>query len=156
MTPEEVLNIALEYALKGIAIFPVAPDKSPLTKHGHKDATTDANTITGWWKRFPDAGIGIPTGSASGFDVLDVDARSGGLESLQQLEEEIGPLPDTPTVRTGGGGLHFYFEHRPFQRSKIGSLKGIDLKADGGYVIAPPSMHASGRRYEWLDGKELL
>ena len=87
--------------------------KHPLTSHGVYDATTDETTIRDWWDEYPEANIGIATRKVSGVIVLDVDPRHGGTESLQQFEKENGQLPEGPAVRTGGGGLHFYFKYSP-------------------------------------------
>ena len=127
--------------------------KHPLTLHGVKDATRDESTIRRWWREYPKANIGIATGEVSDLIVLDVDARHGGLESLRQFEDENGPLPGVPTVRTGGGGFHFYFKHFPGLGNRVGLLQGIDVKSDGCFVVYPGSIHKSGRRYRWLYGR---
>lgn len=156
----------MAYARLGIPVFPVhgivdgactcngspgcSPGKHPMTSHGFKDATTDVNAIRGWWDRTPTANVGIRTGAGSGFVVLDVDPRNGGDESLATLEKQHGKLPLSPLVRTGGGGRHFYFQHPGGKVScKANLLPGLDIKADGGYVVAPPSLHDSGGRYLW-------
>lgn len=125
--------------------------KHPRTRNGLHDATTDAGTITRWWSMWPDANIGMPTGKASGVVVLDVDE----FDSLTALEEEHGKLPDGPVVLTGGGGLHLYFRAPdlviPNSASKLGP--GLDIRGGGGYVVLPPSLHVSGKRYQWLEGR---
>jgi hypothetical protein len=127
--------------------------KHPRTPHGVADATTDGHAITSWWRRWPQAGIGIATGATSGLVVVDVDPRHDGIASLRRLQAEHGPLPRTATVRTGGGGGHIYLRlpagRSVRSRCPLAGYPGVDLKADGGYVVAPPSLHASGRRYEW-------
>ncbi len=107
--------------------------------------------IRSWWKQWPNANIGIVTGRISGLVVLDVDPRHGGEAALTSLQEQYGQIPETLESQTGGGGLHIFFAHPgPRITSKIGTLgKGLDLKADGGYVVAPPSRHVSGRQYQW-------
>ena len=114
---------ALQYAARGLRVVrmhPVQdgrcacakgeacdrPGKHPSTPHGVKDATTDPEQIKSWWAASPDANIGIATGSESGILVLDIDPRNGGAESLKRLEKELGPLPNTVTTITGGGGQH--------------------------------------------------
>jgi hypothetical protein len=83
--------------------------------------------------------------------VLDVDARHGGSQSLAMLELEHGGLPDTVETRTGGGGRHLYFAHPGgLALNRVGIAPGIDFRGDGGCVVVPPSVHPSGRRYEWL------
>jgi hypothetical protein len=99
---------------------------------------------------WPAANVGIPTGAESGLVVVDVDGRNGGRQTLAGLE-----LPDTLTVETGDG-LHFYYQHPGGAvPSNSGILPGIDRKADGGYVVAPPSLHANGRRYRFTDDHPL-
>ena len=145
-------SAALKYAAQGLSVFPCKPrGKTPLTKHGLKDATCDLDQIKAWWDRWPEANVAIATGAISGTIVLDVDPRHGGDDSLATLEASFGKLPETPTVLTGGGGLHIYFRHPgieiPNSAGRVGP--GIDVRGDGGYVIAPPSIHASGNEYLW-------
>lgn len=125
------------------------PGKHPRTRNGLKDASTDIITILKWWGEWPDANVGILTGAESGLVVLDVDPRNGGNDTLAEWEEREGLLPPTLTVTTGGGGWHFYYPHPGgvVRCRKLGA--GLDLKADGGYVVAPPSLHASGSPYSW-------
>jgi len=150
-TSQDNLMAALRYAARGFAVFPCKPDgKAPLTTHGCLDATRDPDTIRSWWQRWPDANIAIATGAPSGIIVLDVDGMEGA-ESLTALIAEHGPLPDTAVVLTGGGGCHLYFKHPGGLRNavKIGGWPGLDLRGDGGYVLAPPSVHPNGTRYTW-------
>lgn len=140
-----MLDAALEYARRGWRVLP-CDGKLPRCMHGVHDATVDESIIRRWWLRWPDADIGIATGD--GLCVLDVDVRHGGDTSLREIEHEYGEIL-TLTVRTGGGGLHLFLAGDLPQR--VGFRAGLDLKSDGGYVVAPPSMHASGRRYAWID-----
>lgn len=139
-----MLDAALAYASLDWRVMPCR-GKVPLTEHGVHDATTEAETIRAWWTQWPDANIGIACGG--GLVVLDVDPRHGGDASLRELEHEHGEII-TLTARTGGGGLHLYMRGELPQR--VGFRPGLDLKASGGYVVAPPSLHESGRRYEWI------
>ena len=125
--------------------------KHPRTAHGLLDASTDLATVTRWWETWPNANIAIATGTESGLVVLDVDVGVGGDASLCTFTDEHGRLPDTPTVLTGGGGLHYYFAHPgEIVRNSAGKLgAGLDIRGDGGYVVAPPSVHRSGSLYEW-------
>jgi hypothetical protein len=118
-----------------------------------KAATTDPSKIYERWTRWPKANIGVVTGRRSGNAVVDVDVRHGGLDSLRQLEEKYGPFPDGPRVRTGGGGFHFYFSYTEGIKTRTGLLPGVDVRADGAYVVAPPSTHQSGNTYKYLHGK---
>jgi len=114
-------------------VLPCNAKKEPLTPNGFKNATTDKRKIRMWWKRWPDALIGMPTGPASGVFVADVDR----LAALGELPYE---LPETLTARTRRPGLHYYFEHLDGIRNSSGSLpEGIDIRGDGGYVIVPPT-----------------
>jgi len=161
------LEAALSYATCGWSVFPVhstaegscscegtvctSPGKHPRTKHGFKDASSDAGVIRDWWRRWPNANIGLPTGQPSGVWVLDVDPRHGGGDSLDELEATYGLLPESVEVLTGGRGRHIYFRWTPGgpgnSEGKLGS--GLDVRGEGGYVILPPSNHASGGIYEW-------
>jgi hypothetical protein len=85
--------------------------------------------------------------------VIDVDLRHGGDEGLEELEREHSRMPRTVECRTGGGGRHLYFAHPGgLIRNKVGLAPGVDLRGDGGYVVAPPSVHSSGARYAWIEG----
>jgi hypothetical protein len=153
----ELLDAALDNARRGWRVIPlhdisrgvcscrkgaecITPGKHPRLRDWPERASTDANLIGGWWKHWPDANVGILTGAESGLVVLDVDPRNGGSETLDALIVEHGPLPLTPMVETGGGGLHFYFAH-PGGRVRGRELgPGLELKADGQFVVAPPSL----------------
>lgn len=113
---------------------------------GFHDATADHTILEQWWTQVPTANIGIATGN--GLVVVDIDPRKGGDSSLSQLQAELGGELDTPLrVLTGGGGKHLYFRADGVVRNDVDLLPGIDLRGDGGYVIAPPSRHASGGVY---------
>lgn len=118
--------------------------KHPRTTRGVHDATRDPSVIRSWWHRWPDSNVGVATGN--GLAVLDVDPRHDGDHSLAELEGDHGEI-ETLTVRTGGGGLHLYLRGDVTARKRL--RPGLDLQAAGNYVVAPPSLHASGRRYEW-------
>jgi hypothetical protein len=161
-------GVALALASRGWAVFPLHTPrgggcscgrpgcedtgKHPRTRNGLKDATTDPEAIARWWGMWPDANIGVRTGQESGIVVLDIDPRHGGDDALHELEQAHGALPRTVESLTGSGGRHIYFKHpdRAIPNS-VGKLApGLDVRADGGYVIAPPSVHANGRAYCWL------
>jgi Bifunctional DNA primase/polymerase, N-terminal/Primase C terminal 1 (PriCT-1) len=126
-----------------------------LLPHGVLSATTDETLIRSWWKKWPNANVGIATGAGSGIFVLDVDPRHDGLTSLEHLQTEHGSLPETIEGITGGGGNHFVLEHpgAPTHiRNSNGELApGLDIRGDGGYIIAPPSAHKSGNAYTWKE-----
>ncbi len=147
---------AIAYAKTGLRVFPVqARDKVPLGQaapNGCKNATTDPAKITAWWAEFPEANVGIACGN--GLVILDVDAGHGGDDSIIDLEQEHGKLPDTPMVLTGGGGRHYYFSGEA--KNKVALALGIDVRGDGGYVVAPPSIHPNGRTYLWEESSRLI
>jgi hypothetical protein len=128
------------------------PGKHPIFKGGCHSATTDEAILRVWFEANPDSNWGIATGTQSGLLVLDIDPRHGGDESLAELVRVHGDLPTTPTVKTGGGGRQFYFRFPVGSGLTIGSgvRPGIDFRGDGGMVVAPPSLHQSGQRYEWI------
>lgn len=144
---------ALWCAKQGWAVVPCHPgEKRPMTQHGYKDASTNKSRIIQWWSDAPDANLAVVTGALSGVIVPDIDPRNGGDESLAELERKYGPLPPTLMVITGGGGRHFYFAHPQGIAARSSTLApGIDLQADGKLVIAPPSVHPSGKLYQWAD-----
>jgi putative DNA primase/helicase len=130
--------------------------KHPRISGGCKAASNDPEVVHHWWSTWPDANIGIATGREAGIFVLDVDEKSGGPASLAELEARHGPLPATLRSTTGGGGFHLYFRYPadgriPNSTSRVGP--GLDVRGDGGYVVAPPSLHKSGRRYQWEPSK---
>jgi hypothetical protein len=112
--------------------------------------------ILRWWRQWPDANIGIPTGERTGLVVLDVDPRHGGMDSLEQLQHQHGRLPVTRTAQTGGGGLHYWYAYPQGggriikNATNLDGFSGIDLRGTGGYIVVPPSRHESGRCYCWL------
>jgi len=130
--------------------------KHPRTPGGSKDATRDPESLKVLFGTlYRDANVGIATGERAGIVVLDVDPRHGGDRALMEMEAKHGELPMTPTSSTGGGGLHFFFRHPggtiKNSAGKIGP--GLDIRGDGGYVVAPPSVHISGQRYSWIPGR---
>ena len=145
------------YASIGWPVFPCKPrGKQPLTQHGVSEATTDIRIIDEWWSRWPSANIGGACGVAPLNVVVvdeDIDHDKGkyGDESMQEIVEQFGPLPDTWTSLTGGGGVHHVFTFRNPSEFKngVGVRDGIDVRTTGGYIILPPSIHESGRMYEW-------
>jgi hypothetical protein len=142
---------ALRYVADGLPVFPLRPRaKTPLVKGGFHAATRDPEQVWDWWSREPSANIGIPTGAVSGIDALDVDP--GGEDSLAKLETQHGPLPDTRKVRTGRG-KQLYFRHPGgLIRCNAGALgNGLDFRADGGYVVASPSVHPNRTVYTSLN-----
>ncbi len=169
MTPQ--LEFARWYAQSGMAVLPLhwpvrhergyrcscsrrdcaSPAKHPfgrLVRRGPQDASKDPARIASWFEH-GQLNLGIATGAASGMIVLDIDPRHDGDQTLADLEREHGPLPATWRFLTGGGGEHILFRHpgRPLPNSTGEIGPGIDVRGDGGYIVAPPSEHISGRAY---------
>jgi hypothetical protein len=147
----DILTAALDYAAHGLPVFPCKrTDKSPLTKHGYKDATTDPDQIRGWWKKWPAAMIGMPTGV---IDVVDLDVKKGknGFTAVPDWADRspvIVRTPSDPSVHTDGApdeGAHLWFKSNGTVKlgTDVNSL-GVDIRCKGGYVIVPPSMNGFG------------
>lgn len=167
-----LLIAALSYAKRGWPVLPLyeveggacscgetecsTPGKHPLgalVPHGLKDASSDLKVVTDWWSRWVPANIGIVTGTAAGIVVLDIDPRHHGDKTFQTLQAELGPLPPTLMSHTGGGGSHLFFYTRGIEyRSRANALgSGVDVRAEGAYIAAPPSNHVSGGVYRWAN-----
>jgi hypothetical protein len=160
-----ILAAALDYAGHGLAVFPARPDKkcsykSAAYSNGARwGATSDPTEIKQDFSRWPDARIGIPTGAVNRITVIETDTAAGhgvdGAASLAHLRAKHGPLPDTLMACSPSGSLHRYFRH-PGPGIKIKNKAsvigdGIDVRGDGGMVIAPPSVNLDGRRYRWIN-----
>jgi predicted P-loop ATPase len=163
------LEAALSLAKQGIFVFPVhsvnslkqctcgqacgRAGKHPWTKNGFKDATDDPKIITGWWIEHPEANIGIACGR-SRLVVVDVDPRNDGDNGVVELQRVHGELPPTLTALTGGKGWHYYYRV-PDGMERVRShvpIQGVEIKADGTYIVAPPSSHLLGE-YVWDSGQ---
>ncbi|RKQ92974.1 bifunctional DNA primase/polymerase-like protein [Solirubrobacter pauli] len=160
---------ALAYAVAGWPVLPIHtptpdggcscsqrvcrnPGKHPRTKRGLLQATTDPTTIAAWWKRWPDANVGVRTGQLI---VVDVDGHDGA-QSLAALEAAHGDLPPTRRVRTAKGEHIYFLADDHVISCSAGQLgKGLDIRGRGGYIIAPPSQHVTGHRYAWSDLHDL-
>jgi len=127
-----------------------------MTPKGFKDGAVTPEVIEAWFQRWPDANVGVVTGQESGLIVLDTDPKNGGFESFAALEAQYGTLPTTLVVETGSGGTHHYFRHPDDGRklpncANLAGFMGIDVRGDGGYVVAPPSLHATGVHYAFRE-----
>ncbi len=169
--PPPQLAAALAYASRGWAVVPLhtpssrgcscrrpdcgSPGKHPRTRRGVLEASTDPAVLERWWTTWPDANVGIATGSGSApqglcLVVLDVDTRKSGDETLRDLLASQGSFPDTVEALTGSGGRHIFFHSTtPVQNSAELIGPGLDVRGEGGYVVAAPSLHQSGRTYGW-------
>jgi hypothetical protein len=167
----DALTDALLYLRRGWGVVPAHGIRSGRCTCGRRDCPAPGkhprirwevyqwrapreDDVEAWFRRWPDSNLAVVTGTISGLVVLDVDPRNGGDDELSALEHRHGAFPPTPEVRTGGGGMHFYFTspEGPVATTILGP--GIDVKADGGLVIVPPSLHVSGHHYEWEPGAD--
>lgn len=152
----EAGQAALGYIELGLAVFPLeARSKRPATRHGVNDWTDNPENVRGWWSEHPGDNVAIACGTPSGgllvldFDV-DEEKDKDGLATLREWERAHGPLPETAVAITGGGGMHYlYRTDRTNIRPSTNAELGVDVRCDGSYIVAPPSVHPSGRRYEW-------
>lgn len=146
-----LLESALELWRNGFSVIPAHPgSKRPLVPWiEYQSRRPTKEEIYRWWQQYPNANIGIVTGKISGVVVIDLDLDKGGNESGARIYEQA---PTDLIVKTGRGGYHLYYhypedvDHIP---NRVGLLPGVDIRADGGYVVVPPSVHSSGRLYEW-------
>lgn len=147
----------VDYINMGFAVFPLeAGGKKPITKNGCKDATTDASVVKAWWQQYPKANIGIATGSKSGGLVvidLDIDEEKGldGFTNFREWCRDHGQPRGTLTASTGRGGMHIYYRSKFPYKNRAGIIEGVDVRGEGGYVVAPPSIHKNGNPYRWKD-----
>lgn len=152
MVAPKPLEAAGIYLGSGWSVIPIEPGgKRPLVRwEEFQQRRASEQETRSWFTRWPDANVGVVTGGISKLVVLDVDPRHGGEESLAELERRHGPLPRSVEALTGGGGRHVYFQHPGgVMRNRVGLAPGIDLRGDGGLIVAPPSLHQSGARYVW-------
>ncbi len=164
-----MVDWALKYSDLGLAVFPLhgislgrctcgneecsSPGKHPmwdaqLLPDGVKSATHDKAIISQWWEKWPNANIAIATGWMSGLLVVDFDGVAGR-NSFLKLQKQHGKWPATLTARTGKGGHLVYHTGLAAFGNKTALFPGVDIRADGGYIVAAPSTHVSGKRYEW-------
>ena len=145
-----MLNHALEYHAKGFSVIPVRPDKRPFIKwEEYQSRQATPEEITQWWGHWPDAMIGIVTGELSGLLVIDCD-NEAAYQKIQEL------LPDNfiTCIAKTPRGYHVYFFYPKGQRigNATGIIEGVDIRGEGGYIIAPPSVNGEGKAYAWLEG----
>jgi Bifunctional DNA primase/polymerase, N-terminal/Primase C terminal 1 (PriCT-1) len=145
-----LLRSAVALAARNMCVFPCAPRaKIPATTHGVLDATVDRQVIERWWHDNPDYNVAVATGMPSGLFILDVDGIDAEVE-LRRFEAKHAGLPSTVEVITARG-RHLWFKMPDTElRNSVGKLApGLDIRAAGGYALAPPSIHPCGRRYAW-------
>ena len=153
----EMMDAAVQYVRMGWSIFPIKPkSKAPATKHGVKDAQRDLDDTRELWTARPDMNIAIAAGAVSGdiviIDIdLDPDSEKDGYETLREWEKEHGELPETVQALTPRGGCHMFYRvphGTTFPNTKNEDL-AVDVRSDGGYIVAPPSVHPNGGTYQW-------
>jgi hypothetical protein len=155
MGSSETERVALDYLARGWSVVVVQPrGKRPIVRwQPFQQHPPSEEKLRAWLARHPDANLAIVTGEVSGLVVLDVDPRHGGIASLERWERDHGRLPPTVESQTGGGGRHLYFAHPGRElRNRVGLAPGLDLRGDGGVIVAPPSIHPSGGCYRWIPG----
>ena len=152
----EIGEAAIGYARRGLAIIALEPrKKKPSFEHGLKDATTCLPDIREWWDAYPDDNVAIATGRVSGnIGVIDIDvdddSGKDGYDFLRAWERTHGELPETWAVKTARGGQHLYYRFEGSVPPNTANEEiGIDFRGEGGYVMAPPSVHPNGRSVEW-------
>lgn len=161
---KSMLEYALEYRISGFSVIPLCSNKQPCWRkkcgdeggHGkrpliewavYQEQLPTEEEIKMWWRNWKNANIGIITGRVSGIVVLDIDPRNGGDQSIDKKH-----LPVTVTQKTGGDGVHYFFKYQPNIESHKGFLSGVDFQADKAYIVVAPSIHKSGKTYEFCDG----
>ncbi|NCD26547.1 MAG: bifunctional DNA primase/polymerase, partial [Deltaproteobacteria bacterium] len=154
----DLLSAALRYAALGLPVFPCSLEKKPMTTHGHHDATTDPGSIRAMFAPPGVAGIGVPTGPASGWLVIDRDRHGDvdGIAACHALEQELGPLAPTRHQRTGSGGDQLIYRYPADRRVPCSAgriAQGVDVRGDGGYIVVPPSRNERGP-YTWIRDTE--
>jgi hypothetical protein len=153
---------ALEYAKMGWHIFPIKPGnkKPPLTINGFKDATTDRKQIIKWWRKTPNANIGVATGQVSGFAVLDIDVdkKDGkdGFHTLTRLKLDGKELSETVCSKTPRGGQHLLYSINSSVKNRTNFEPSLDIRGDGGYIVLSPSAMLDGTKYEWINPPTLV
>ncbi|WP_435656882.1 bifunctional DNA primase/polymerase [Brucella pituitosa] len=168
---DPMLDVALSYQAQNWPVFPcrhcdeeiidpqtgeieILATKTPLTSNGFRGATLNERIVREYWRRNPSAMIGVPTGAPIGAWVLDIDPKHGGDETLAALEATHGALPATLTAETTSGGRHYFFRHRQGVRNRGALGSGVDVRGDGGYVIAAGSVPEVGLPYRWVSEQE--
>ena len=154
----ELGRAALWYVENGFGVFPLKPNgKRPNCPHGLNDWTDNPENVRKWWVDHPNDNIGIACGTPSGgllvldFDV-DEEKDKDGLATLYEWEKAHGELPETAVAITGRGGMHYlYRTDRTNIHPSVNHELSVDVRSDGSYIVAPPSVHENGRRYEWQD-----
>jgi hypothetical protein len=142
----DILKAAQSYLAFGFSVIPLGLDKRPMLKSWRSFQKRMAlpDQVDSWFEQWPDSGVGIVTGFLSRLVVVDLDSQ----KAINYVRDKIKHKP--PTVKTGKG-YHLYYRY-PVEkdiRNSVNQELGLDIRGDGGYVVAPPSIHPSGVRYAW-------
>lgn len=169
---DQDLALLIQYAQNGLPVFPCygfrkgkcacgdiscpSPGKHPLIKNGFYDATTDVEAIKNWFKKFKRCNWGLRTGRASGTLIIDIDVKHGGFDSIRKFRNKH--WPPTPMTKTGSGGEHrFYLYPDSHEVPSFQNLfPGVDVRANGGYVVVAPSGRHTVRNYLWLQNLSIF
>jgi putative DNA primase/helicase len=132
-----------------------SPGKHPIQKNWNQEPLLTTQDISEFWGKWPEANIGLLTGPGSGLLVLDIDSKDGHPAEavLAAVQQKLGQLPSTPMCRTGSGGFHLFFQYPKDHKigNSVGKLaKQVDIRGEGGFVVAAPSRHISGEKYKWI------
>ncbi len=141
------VKAALEYAENNFSVIPIQPNKTPHCPwKQYQDIRATAQEIKAWWDKWPEANVGIVTGTISGIVVVDIDTEDG----YEAIQEYIPDGMKVPTVKSPGG-WHLYFK-APTQSISNNTKKipGCDFRGDGGYIVAPPSINSEKEEYTWI------
>jgi hypothetical protein len=154
-----LIKAAMEYGRLGWSVVPIEArgETSPIRWQVYQHRLPKMTELGDWFNRWPGANLAIVTGVVSALVVLELDPRQDAVASVTRLEQEHAPLPETVEAMTGDGRRHLYFGHPGgIVRERVDLAPGIDLRGDGSYVVAPPSVHACGESYEWVHSPEVF
>lgn len=154
-----LMKAAMDYGRLGWSVVPIDPLRKrpviPWEVYRHRHPET--KEIGDWFTTWPNANLAVVTGVVSDLLVLDLNPARGGERARIRLEQQHGPLPETVEARSGSGGVHLYFRHPGgVLQGRIAVAPGIDLHGDGDFVVAPPSLHASGKSYRWVRSPDVF
>jgi len=148
-----ILQAALKHQAMGHSVIPIQTNKKPfMSWEEFQKRRAGSEEIRQWWKKYPSANVGIVTGGISGLVVIDIDSPRG----FDLINEHLSYSITFPVARSPRGGWHHYHEHRKGVGTKAGILKDVDVRGEGGYIIAPPSMGENGKPYAWVKGLSLF
>jgi len=143
---QKFLEAATWYQKKGYSVIPVRKNKKPYIKwERYQTEKANLDQIRSWWKEWPSANIGLVTGEVAGIDVVDCDSEKGR-DALNEFLPDTNLMPISKTPK----GWHYFFKHSPGLSNGVRLITDCDLRTNGGYVIAPPSINGEGKAYDWM------